>query len=129
MVKTSATAGSSVERELKLVAGRFADVDAIDLEVDTQEPDEVINCVRYLGPAFSGINPEDIKARLVEQVTGTVRWRECVLAMAGAGVTNLYELGCGKVLSGLARRIDKSLSGDPVGTPEDLDKIAAALKG
>ena len=74
-------------------------------------------------------DPEDIKARLVEQVTGTVRWRECVLAMAAAGVTNLYELGCGKVLSGLARRIDKSLSGDPVGTPEDLDKIAAALKG
>ncbi|MGI9482708.1 MAG: NADP-dependent malic enzyme [Hyphomicrobiales bacterium] len=41
---------------------RFADVDAIDLEVDTQDPDEVINCVRYLGPAFSGINLEDIKA-------------------------------------------------------------------
>mgnify|MGYP001813012545 CR=1 FL=1 len=73
-------------------------------------------------------DPEEIKARLVEQVTGTVRWRECVLAMAAGGVTHLYELGCGKVLSGLARRIDKSLAGDPVGTPEDVDKIAAALK-
>jgi malate dehydrogenase (oxaloacetate-decarboxylating)(NADP+) len=41
---------------------RFADVDSIDLEVDTQDPDEFINCVRYLGPAFSGINLEDIKA-------------------------------------------------------------------
>ena len=41
---------------------RFADIDAIDLEIDTAEEDEFINCVRYLGPSFSGINLEDIKA-------------------------------------------------------------------
>lgn len=74
-------------------------------------------------------DPEEIKKSLVEQVTGTVRWRECVLAMSGAGVTHFYELGCGKVLSGLARRIDKSLGATPVGAPDDLATIAAALKG
>ncbi len=73
-------------------------------------------------------DPEEIKACLVRQVTGTVRWRECVLAMAGAGVTNLYELGCGKVLSGLARRIERSLSAAPIGTPDDLQTITDALK-
>lgn len=72
-------------------------------------------------------DPEEIKARLVEQVTGTVRWRECVLAMTGAGVTDFYELGCGKVLSGLARRIDKSVSATPVGMPDDLKTIADAI--
>ena len=74
-------------------------------------------------------DPEEIKARLVEQVTGTVRWRECVLAMTGAGVTNFYELGCGKVLSGLARRIEKTVSATPVGSPDDLKAVEAALKG
>lgn len=74
-------------------------------------------------------DPEEIKARLVEQVTGTVRWRECVLAMTGAGVTNFYELGCGKVLSGLARRIEKTVAAQPVGTPDDLKAVGEALKG
>lgn len=74
-------------------------------------------------------DPEEIKKSLVEQVTGTVRWRECVLAMSGAGVTHFYELGCGKVLSGLARRIDKSLGATPVGTPDDLAAVGAAING
>ncbi len=74
-------------------------------------------------------DPVEIKKRLVEQVTGTVRWRECVLAMADAGVIDLYEVGSGKVLSGLAARIDKRLKGTPVGTPADIEAIAAALLG
>ncbi len=74
-------------------------------------------------------DPEQIKASLVQQVTDTVRWRECVLAMTGAGVTSFYELGCGKVLSGLARRIERSSSGTPVGTPDDLRAVAEAIKG
>lgn len=73
-------------------------------------------------------DPSDIKASLVRQVTGTVRWRECVLAMSGAGVTHLFELGSGKVLSGLARRIDTNLSATAVGTPGDLESAAAILK-
>jgi [acyl-carrier-protein] S-malonyltransferase len=72
-------------------------------------------------------DPEEIKKRLVEQVTGTVRWRECVLAMVAAGVTEVYEIGTGKVLSGLAGRIDKSLKATPVGTPADIDAVAAQL--
>jgi [acyl-carrier-protein] S-malonyltransferase len=72
-------------------------------------------------------DPADIRKRLVEQVTGTVRWRECVLAMAAAGVTEFYEIGSGKVLSGLAGRIDKSLKSTPVGTPDDVKAMAAVL--
>jgi len=72
-------------------------------------------------------DPAEIRTRLVEQVTGTVRWRECVLAMVAAGVTELYEIGTGKVLSGLAGRIDKSLKATPVGTPTDIDAVAAQL--
>jgi [acyl-carrier-protein] S-malonyltransferase len=71
-------------------------------------------------------DPADIKRRLVEQVTGTVRWRECVLAMSAAGVTQLYEIGSGKVLTGLASRIDKAVKGTAIGTPADIE---AALPG
>ena len=72
-------------------------------------------------------DPAEIKRRLVEQVTGTVRWRECVLAMAAAGVTTLIEVGSGKVLTGLAGRIDKGLKAQAVGTPADLDAAAALI--
>jgi [acyl-carrier-protein] S-malonyltransferase len=72
-------------------------------------------------------DPDDIRRRLVEQVCGTVRWRESVLAMTAAGVTQLYELGTGKVLSGLAGRIDKALKTTPVGLPADIDAAVAAL--
>ncbi|MDY8110455.1 ACP S-malonyltransferase [Fulvimarina sp. 2208YS6-2-32] len=70
-------------------------------------------------------DPDAIRTRLVEQVTGSVRWRETMMFAAGEGVTDLAEIGSGKVLSGLARRIDKRLGARPVGTPED---IAAFLK-
>ncbi len=65
-------------------------------------------------------DPDTIRRLLVEQVTGVVRWRECVLAMRDAGVDELVELGAGKVLSGLAKRTDKGLSGRSVGTPDDI---------
>jgi len=72
-------------------------------------------------------DPEEIKRRLVEQVTGTVRWRECVLTMASAGVTTLLEVGSGKVLTGLAGRIDKALKAQAVGTPADVEAVGALL--
>ncbi|MEO0328830.1 MAG: ACP S-malonyltransferase [Pseudomonadota bacterium] len=72
-------------------------------------------------------SPEEIRQRLVEQVTGQVRWRESIEWFAGDGVTTLIELGAGKVLSGLARRIDRSLSSLNVGSPADLEKVAAEL--
>jgi len=65
-------------------------------------------------------DPEEIRKRLVEQVTGTVRWRESVAYMAGQGVTTYFEIGAGKVLSGLVKRIADGASAVPVGTPDDL---------
>lgn len=73
-------------------------------------------------------DPEAIRQRLVEQVTQPVRWRESVQYMASAGVTTLVELGQGKVLSGLARRIDRSLSAVSVGTPADIESAVASFK-
>jgi [acyl-carrier-protein] S-malonyltransferase len=72
-------------------------------------------------------DPEEIKRRLVEQVTGTVRWRECVAAMAEDGVTDLVEVGSGKVLSGLAKRIVPSLNAISVGGPPDIEAALALL--
>lgn len=71
--------------------------------------------------------PGALRELLVEQVTGMVRWRESVLAMRDAGVESLVELGAGKVLSGLARRIDRELTGSAVGTPEDVEVALRAL--
>lgn len=71
------------------------------------------------------MNVEDIRRLLVEQVTGTVRWRESVLYMKGQGVTELVELGAGKVLSGLTKRIDDQVSARAIGTPADIDAFMA----
>ncbi|MDP3544560.1 MAG: ACP S-malonyltransferase [Phreatobacter sp.] len=71
-------------------------------------------------------DPAEIVRRLVEQVTGTVRWRECVVAMAGAGVTTFYEIGSGKVLTGLVKRIADGASGIAIGTPDDVAAFKAA---
>jgi [acyl-carrier-protein] S-malonyltransferase len=71
-------------------------------------------------------DPAEIRGLLVRQVTGTVRWREGVLYMKGQGVTQLVELGAGKVLGGLAKRIDKELTGISIGNPADIE---AFLKG
>ncbi len=64
--------------------------------------------------------PAEIVRRLVEQVTGTVRWRESVAFMAGQGVTTFCELGTGKVLSGLVKRIADGALGVAIGAPEDV---------
>ncbi len=68
--------------------------------------------------------PEAIRKALVEQVTGTVRWRESVAAMAEAGVDRFYELGAGKVLTGLVKRIAPQASASAVGTPADVAAFA-----
>jgi len=65
--------------------------------------------------------PGEIVDRLVEQVTGQVRWRETVEWFAGSGVTTLVEAGSGKVLTGLARRIDKALTGVAINNPADIE--------
>lgn len=72
-------------------------------------------------------DPEEIAERLVEQVTGRVRWRETVGWFGENGVETLYEIGSGKVLSGLARRINRDLAAVPVNTPADIEAAMAAL--
>lgn len=74
--------------------------------------------------AATVIDPAEIKRLLVAQVTGMVRWRESVHLMKEAGVTTLIELGSGKVLSGLTKRIDGALTGVSVGTPADIEEFA-----
>ena len=74
-------------------------------------------------------DPAEIRRRLVEQVTGTVRWRECAAFMAAAGVTMFYEVGSGKVLTGLLKRIAEGATGAAVGTPEDVAAFKAARGG
>ncbi len=75
-------------------------------------------------------DPDEIRRRLVEQVTGTVRWRESVAFMASHGVTRFFEIGAGKVLSGLVKRIADGAVGISVGGPNDIvsarDALAAA---
>ncbi|NRP71104.1 Malonyl CoA-acyl carrier protein transacylase [Ensifer psoraleae] len=70
----------------------------------------------------------EIARLLVEQVTGQVRWRETVEWFAANNITTLYEIGSGKVLTGLARRIDKTVNGIAVNTPADIDTALAALQ-
>ena len=72
-------------------------------------------------------DPAQIKALLVQQVTGSVRWRESVLWLAQAGVTEVWEIGAGKALSGMVRRIDKEVECRAVGSPEDVVAAVAAL--
>lgn len=69
----------------------------------------------------------EIADLLVEQVTGQVRWRETVEWFAQNGVTSLYEVGSGKVLTGLARRISKDVTGAVIGTAEEIEAALNAL--
>lgn len=72
-------------------------------------------------------DPDEIARRLVEQVTGRVRWRETVEWFGANGVSTLYEVGAGKVLSGLARRINRDIATANIGTPADVEAALAAL--
>ena len=68
-------------------------------------------------------DPAAIRTLLVEQVTGSVRWRESVCFMAAQGVDTIWEVGAGKALSGMIRRIAREIVCSPVGTPEDIAKL------
>ncbi|RFU13207.1 [acyl-carrier-protein] S-malonyltransferase [Rhodobacteraceae bacterium W635] len=72
-------------------------------------------------------DPAAIRDRLVEQVTGAVRWRESVKWMAANGVTETWEIGAGKALTGMVRRIDRSLTTRVLGTPDEVRAAAASL--
>ena len=70
--------------------------------------------------------PAEIVRCLVEQVTGTVRWRESILFMVQSGVTSFYEIGAGRVLTGLIKRIAETATASAIGTPDDLTRFNAA---
>jgi [acyl-carrier-protein] S-malonyltransferase len=70
-------------------------------------------------------DPAEIVKSLVEQVTGTVRWRESIQFMAQAGVTTFYEVGPGKVLTGLNKRIADAATASSIGAPDDISRYKA----
>jgi len=92
-----------------------------------------IDLVRPVVPVMANVtaapaeNPDDVRRLLVEQVTALVRWRESVLAMRDAGVDTLVELGAGKVLTGLTKRIDREMTALNVETPEDIEAVLKTL--
>ncbi|SMY09046.1 ACP S-malonyltransferase [Flavimaricola marinus] len=95
--------------------------DALD-GVDIQAP-SVPLVANVVAEAVS--EPARIRDLLVEQVTGSVRWRESVLWMADAGVTEVWEIGSGKALSGMIRRIEKSIVCRNIGVPDDITAAKA----
>src|SRR5215213_1723235 len=101
-----------------------ADVMADALAKVTIKPPSVPLVANVLAKPTS--DPAEIVRGLVAQVTGNVRWRESIAFMAGAGVTTFYEVGSGKVLSGLVKRIAEGATGMPVGTPADVAAFKAA---
>lgn len=73
-------------------------------------------------------DPDQIRSLLVEQITGRVRWRESVIWMKEQGVTEMIEIGAGKVLAGLVKRIEGDVASSSVGTPAQIDELVAKLK-
>jgi [acyl-carrier-protein] S-malonyltransferase len=101
-----------------------------------QEMEEALATVAMAPPAVPLVanvtaapveDPETIRRLLVEQVTGLVRWRESVLAMKSEGVDTVVEVGAGRVLSGLVKRIDRDLAVAPVGTPGEIETFLKTL--
>jgi [acyl-carrier-protein] S-malonyltransferase len=70
-------------------------------------------------------DPEEIRGLLVRQITGSVRWRESVIWMAGQGVDDFWEIGAGKALSGMIRRISPGAGTRAIGSPEDVAQAVA----
>ena len=92
-------------------------------EVEIRKPSvPVVANVR----ASAQSDPELLRSLLVEQVTGAVRWRDSMAYLAAQGVTEIWEVGAGKALSGMIRRIDRAIACQAIGSPEDIAKLQAA---
>lgn len=94
-----------------------------DVEINQPAVPVVANVV-----AKAVTDPAEIRSLLVQQVTGSVRWRESVMYMAAQGVTEIYEIGAGKALSGMIKRIDREVTTSAVGTPDDVVSAVTALQ-
>jgi [acyl-carrier-protein] S-malonyltransferase len=101
-----------------------ADVMAEALSQVEVKPPRVPLVANVLAQPIS--EPAAIVRALIQQVTGTVRWRESVLFMVEAGVTLFYEIGAGRVLTGLVKRVAEGASASSIGTPEDIATFKAA---
>jgi [acyl-carrier-protein] S-malonyltransferase len=77
--------------------------------------------------AAKATDPAGIRDLLVKQVTGTVRWRECILAMAAMGCDRFVEVGSGKVLTGLMKRLAPEARAEAIGTPADIETFLKSL--
>jgi [acyl-carrier-protein] S-malonyltransferase len=92
-----------------------------------------VDLVRPVVPVMANVtaapaeNPEELRRLLVEQVTAPVRWRESVIALRDAGVDTLIELGAGKVLTGLAKRIDRDITAISAENPENIEAVLKTL--
>ena len=101
----------------EVMAGALAEVD-IKTPIVPLVPNVVAEAVS---------DPATIRSLLVDQITGSVRWRESVMYMGGQGVTSVYEVGAGKALSGMVKRIDRGIATAAIATPEDVAAAAEAL--
>ncbi len=136
----------AVERAIKLAAERgarraillpvSAPFHCALMEPAAREMAEALAAVALSPPAVPLVanvtatavdDPDTIRRLLVEQVTGLVRWRESVVFMKEQGVDRVVEIGAGRVLSGLARRIDRDLSASSVGTPAEIETFLKTL--
>lgn len=94
-----------------------------------------VNVAKPIVPVVANVlasaisDPDAIRKALVEQVTGTVRWRECVAYMASHGVQVFYEIGSGKVLTGLVKRLAEGAEGIAIGAPDDIAAFKARQQG
>lgn len=93
-----------------------------NVEIKAPEVPVVANVV-----AEAVSDPAEIRSLLIKQVTGMVRWRESVSYMAGQGVTEIYEIGAGKALSGMVKRIERSVATQAVGAPDDVTAVVASI--
>ncbi|MBS9716592.1 ACP S-malonyltransferase [Pseudohalocynthiibacter aestuariivivens] len=107
------------------------------MEPAARAMEEALAGVEVLAPAVPVVanvraaavsDASEISDLLVQQVTGSVRWRESVQWMADQGVSEIWEIGAGKALSGMIRRIDRSVATRAIGTPEDVSAVIEALK-
>ena len=78
--------------------------------------------------AIAVTDPEYVRTLLYDQIVGTVRWRESVSYMCGRGITNFYEVGPGKVLSGMIKRIEKNANTESVSSVQDISVTIESLK-
>ncbi len=108
----------------RLMAPAAAQFAGVLMGIELQSP-KCLLVQNYPGGAVS--DPETIRANLKEQITGSVKWEQCVMAMLASGVEAMVEFGPGKVLAGFMRRIDRRIPVYNVGTIEDLEQAVAGL--